>query len=82
MYKPNYETHGRVTLKRVKVKKDVFFIGGAMKAEAGAVGLLAGTHDGRGTVTFEYHNNDGLFIEVDGSGRKILQIDLLDLEYD
>lgn len=76
----NYETHGGVTLRRVRVRRDVHFVGGALKAEKGAVGLLASEDQGRGLVTFEYHHNIQLFIALDGSGRKSQHIDLIDLE--
>ena len=76
----NYETHGGVTLRRVRVTRDVFFAGGRLKAQAGAVGLLASSHDGRGGVTFEHHDNGGLFVELDGGGRKSQLIELVHLE--
>ncbi len=77
----NYEAHGGVTLLRVRVLRDVFFASGKLKAQAGAVGLLASRNHGRGGVTFEYHDNAGIFIEKDGSGRKSQDIDFIDLGY-
>lgn len=75
----NYETHQGVTLRRVRVRQDVFFVGGKLKAQAGAVGLLAGSHEGRGTVTFEYHENDA-YVAPDGGGRPIQLIELIALK--
>ena len=75
----NYEIHFGVTLKRVRVRRDVCFVGGALKAKKGSVGLLASEDGGRGLVTFEYHINPQ-FIALDGSGRKSQMIDLIDLE--
>jgi hypothetical protein len=75
----NYEIHGGVTLKRVRLIRDAYFAGGQLKAQKGAVGLLASSYDGRGLVTFEYHSNPQL-IALDGSGRQSQMIDLIDLE--
>lgn len=74
---------GLNVFKLVRVRRDVFFLDGRLKAQAGALGLVCAHHpDGRKVVVFDYHahENAGLFIEKDGGGAKTQPIGLLDLE--
>jgi hypothetical protein len=72
---------GGVTLPLVKVKRDVYFIDGRLKVEAGAVGRLASEYNGRGVIDFDVPQNVAQYVARDGGGQFIQEVDLIDVDY-
>lgn len=69
-----------VCLRLVRVTRDVFFTGGDLKVQAGAVGRVGGDDRGHLHVDFERAENDALFVALDGGGRRQQIVRTLDVE--
>jgi len=53
---------------RVKLRRDTHFVGGELKAQAGATGDVVG--DDRGMLSIRFDDTDH-FVALDGSGMRI-----------
>lgn len=57
-----------MSLERVKLRRDTHFVGGDIKAQAGAVGSVVA--DDRGLLTIHFDTTEH-FVALDGSGLRI-----------
>ena len=57
-----------MTIERVKLRRDTHFVGGDLKAQAGATGVVVG--DDRGMLTIHFDDTEH-FVALDGSGLRI-----------
>ena len=63
---------------RVRLRCDTYFVGGRLKAQAGAVGSVVGEYNGLLTIHFDATEH---FVEPDGSGLRIAHnVPRLDVE--